>query len=81
MTRRRFTGKEVVKALVEMGYMPVDRTGSHCKLRYVHPETDEVRNVTVPMGGEIDIGTLQSIADQCDANDFDKWCAWIDDVL
>jgi predicted RNA binding protein YcfA (HicA-like mRNA interferase family) len=29
-----------------MGYVPVDRTGSHLKLRYVHPETDETRTVS-----------------------------------
>jgi hypothetical protein len=38
-----------------MGYRPVDRAGSHLKLRYVHPETGEVRNVTIPMGKEISL--------------------------
>jgi len=28
-------------------------------------------------GHEIPTGTLQSIADQCGANDFHAWCAWI----
>lgn len=27
---------------------------------------------------EIPIGTLQSIADQCGADDFHAWCEWID---
>ena len=40
----------LVNALTEMGYQPVNRAGSHLKLRYVHPETSEVRNVTIPMG-------------------------------
>lgn len=62
-----------------MGYTPVDRTGSHLKLRYVHPETDEVRNVTVPIGHEISGNTLRKIADQCGADDFHSWCEWIDD--
>lgn len=81
MTRRTFTGREVVKALTERGYQPVDRTGSHLKLRYVHPETGEVRNVTVPIHGEIDTGTLRSIATQRGAEEFDAWCDWIDDLL
>jgi predicted RNA binding protein YcfA (HicA-like mRNA interferase family) len=81
MARRRFTGREVAKVLTDMGYQPVDRTGSHLKLRYVHPETGEVRNVTVPMGGEIHTDTLRSIADQCGADDFDAWCEWIETHL
>lgn len=79
MTRRQFTAEEVVKVLTQMRYQPVDRTGSHLKLRYVHPETGEVRNVSVPMGGELRIGTLRKIADQCGANDFDAFCEWVDD--
>jgi predicted RNA binding protein YcfA (HicA-like mRNA interferase family) len=81
MARRRFTGREVAKVLTDMGYQPVDRTGSHLKLRYVHPETGEVRNVTVLMGGEIHTDTLRSIADQCGADDFDAWCEWIETHL
>lgn len=63
-----------------MGYVPVDRTGSHVKLRYLHPETGEIRNVTVPMGGEIRTGTLRSIAEQCGAKDFGSWCEWIEEL-
>lgn len=74
-----FTGREVASVLTDMGYVPTDRTGSHLKLRYVHPETGEVRNVTVPLGGEIRTGTLRNIAVQCGADDFDAWCRWIDD--
>lgn len=62
-----------------MNYLPVDRTGSHLKLRYVHPKTGEVRNVSVPLGHEISGDTLRNIADQCDANDFRSWCRWIDE--
>jgi len=29
-------------------------------------------------GQEIITGTLQSIAEQCGANDVDAWCRWID---
>nr|WP_276274181.1 type II toxin-antitoxin system HicA family toxin [Halomicroarcula sp. GDY20] len=64
-----------------MGYQPVDRAGSHLKLRYVHPETGEIRNVTIPLGKEVSGDTLRNIADQCGANDFQSWCAWIDELL
>jgi predicted RNA binding protein YcfA (HicA-like mRNA interferase family) len=50
VVRTRFSGREIAGVLTDMGYTPVDRTGSHLKLRYVHPETGEVRNVTVPLG-------------------------------
>jgi hypothetical protein len=53
-----------------MGYQPVDRAGSHLKLRYVHPET-----------GEISGDTLRNIATQFGADDFQSWCDWIDDLL
>ena len=41
-------------------------------MRYESPDTDEVRIVSVPMVSEDEIptGTLQSIADQCGAEDF-----------
>lgn len=78
MVRRQFTGDEVASVLIDKKYYPVDRTGSHLKLRYEHPQTGEVRNVTVPLGGEISIGTLRNIARQCGANDFEAFCKWID---
>ncbi|WP_435068879.1 type II toxin-antitoxin system HicA family toxin [Haloplanus sp. C73] len=79
MARTRFTGREIVSVLTDMGYRPVDRTGSHLKLRYVHPKTGETRNVTVPLGHEISGDTLRSIANQCGADDFHAWCAWVDE--
>lgn len=78
MTRRRFSGEAVAAVLIDNGYYPVDRTGSHLKLRYENPQTGEIRNVTVPMHEEISTGTLRKIADQCGALDFDEFCAWID---
>ena len=76
-----YSSRELVNALTEMGYQPVDRAGSHLKLRYVHPETGDVRTVTIPMGREISGDTLRNIATQCGANDFQRWCDWIDDIL
>lgn len=78
MTRRGFTGQEVASVLIDHGYYPVDRTGSHLKLRYEHPETGEVRNVTVPIHGELATGTLRSIAAQCGAHDLEAFREWID---
>jgi len=75
-----YSARELVAALTEMGYQPVARAGSHLKLRYIHPETGEVRNVTIPMGNEISGDTLRNIADQCGANDFQAWCDWIDEL-
>jgi predicted RNA binding protein YcfA (HicA-like mRNA interferase family) len=80
MARADFSGREIVKVLRNNRFKPVDRTGSHVKLRYEHPGTDEVRIVTVPMkdGDKISRDTYRSIADQCGANDFESWCDWID---
>lgn len=73
-----FAGRDVVKVLRCHDYRIVGRSGSHVQMRYSHPETDEVRNVTVPQYDRIDVSILQSIADQCGAEDFEKWCGWID---
>lgn len=81
MARRRFSGREVLKALRAYRYEPVGRTGSHVQLRYEHPDTGEVRTVTVPMYDEISTDILQKIADQCGADDFDAWCDWIEAPL
>ena len=81
MVRTTFSGREVASVLTSHGYRPVDRTGSHLKLRWESPHSDEVRVVTVPMHGDIPTGTLQSIADQCGAKDFRAWCRWIDETL
>lgn len=81
MVRTNFSGREIVSVLHEFGYERVGRVGSHLKMRYESPDTDEVRVVTVPMASEDEIptGTLHSIADQCGAEDFHAWCAWIDE--
>lgn len=74
-----FSGREIVQVLHRHGFDIVDRTGSHVQLRRVDPNTGSVRNVTVPQYDRIDIDILQNIADQSGANDFHKWCHWIDD--
>jgi predicted RNA binding protein YcfA (HicA-like mRNA interferase family) len=80
MVTRDFSGREVASVLQSFGYDIVDRTGSHVKLRYEHPRNpDDVRVVTVPMHDRIRTGTLQSIAEQCEADDFRSWCEWINE--
>mgnify|MGYP000283048035 FL=1 len=79
MVRTTFSGREIISVLRSFGYVPVSWSGSHVRLRYENPDTGEVRNVDVPMHDEVKIGTLRSIADQCDAEDFQEWCRWIDD--
>jgi len=81
MVRTSFSGREIAKVLTDHGFRRTGRTGSHLKLRYEHPDTDEVRVVTVPMvpADKIPTGTLQSIAEQSGADDFHAWCRWIDE--
>lgn len=79
MVRTTFTGQEIVSVLTGFGHFPKSHRGIHVRLRYEHPETDEVRNDDVPLHDEVAIGTLKSIADQCGANGFYEWCQWIDE--
>jgi predicted RNA binding protein YcfA (HicA-like mRNA interferase family) len=78
MPTRDFSGRDIVSVLTDFGYVPTGRTGSHVQLRYEHPETGEIRTVTVPMHDRISLDTLQHIASQCGATEFDAWCRWID---
>jgi predicted RNA binding protein YcfA (HicA-like mRNA interferase family) len=69
VSRGTYSGKDVIKALQKWRFKRVDQTGSHVKLRYVHPE-GEKRTVIVPLHDELDTGTLKSIAEQAGANEF-----------
>ena len=74
-----FSGRDVLRVLLDNSYRYQDQTGDHVQLKYVHPTNpDDVRNVTVPLHDRIAVGTLRTIADQCGANDFEAWCRWID---
>ena len=81
MVKTSFSGREIAKVLSDHGFEPVSRAGSHLKLRWESPDTEEVRIVTIPMKGsdEIPRGTMESIAEQSGANDFREWCRWIDE--
>ena len=69
MSRGTYSGEDVIKALQKWRFKRVDQTGSHVKLRYVHPD-GEKRTVIVPLHDELDTGTLKSIAEQAGANEF-----------
>ena len=80
MGRRTFSGREVVRVLVNAGGFEWRRTtGDHAQLYYEHPENeDDRRYVTVPLHDELKTGTLRSIADNAGAEDFEAFCEWID---
>lgn len=80
MARRTFSGREVVKVLVNAGGFEWRRTtGDHAQLYYEHPtnKTDR-RQVTVPLHDELKTGTLRNIADSAGAQEFDAFCDWLD---
>lgn len=53
------SGRDVIKALVKLGFKPVRQRGSHVFLR--HPDG---RRTVVPMHDEINKTTLMEIIDQ-----------------
>jgi len=81
VSRRTYSGEELVKALGKWRYTPVDREGSHIKLQFTDANTGEVRIVTVPMHDELATGTLRKIADQCGAEDFQTFLNAIEDLI
>jgi len=81
VSTRDFSGDDVISVLCNVGPFHTEKvTGSHAKLRCDPPahHNTEPRVVTVPRDDRIRIGTLQSIADQAGALDFEEFCAWID---
>lgn len=80
MSRRTFSGMEVLKVLVNAGGFEWRRTtGDHAQLYYEHPTNeDDRRRVTVPLHEELRPGTLRRIADDAGANDFEAFCEWVD---
>lgn len=81
MARRPYSGEEIAKALRKWNFQPVDRKGSHLKLRYVDPNTSEKRMVSVPMHDELATGTLRKIAEQAGADDFQAFLDAIEDLV
>ena len=81
MARGTYSGEEVVNALRKWRFRRVDQTGSHVKLRYRYPDTSEKRTVIVPLHDELATGTLESIAEQAGANDFQAFLDAIDELV
>ena len=83
MVTRDFSGEDIYKVLVNVGgFQHVRTTGDHLVLRWEPPESHEstdIRVVTVPAHDSISIGTLDDIADDSSAEDFDAFCEWIDE--
>jgi len=78
-----YTSEQIVDVLDEMGFHLARRNGSHAIFKYKHPEDDdEKRTVVVPLHKDpIATGTLREISKQAGANDFKKFCDWVDGVL
>ncbi|ERH12899.1 MAG: YcfA-like protein, partial [halophilic archaeon J07HB67] len=76
-------GREVAKVLINAwGYTRNGGEGSHLKLRWEDPNTGEVRTTVVPVTHDpVRKGTLQSIADDCGAEDFRRFCEELDRCL
>lgn len=81
MSRGTYSGEEIIKVLYEHGFLKVNQSGSHVKLKYTHPKTGEKRTVIVPDDDELNIGTLRNIADQVGAKDFQSFLDWVDSTL
>lgn len=81
MARSTYSGKEIVTALEKWDFVRVDQTGSHVKMRYIHPETGEKRTVMVPLHDEIATGTLKSIGEQAGAKDFRRFLDAIEELV
>lgn len=81
MSHSPFSGREVVKVMVNSGIFEWERTrGDHAILRWEPPEDhdSEARTVPVPLHDELDEGTLREIADQAGAKEYQEFKAWID---
>lgn len=81
MGTRDFSGEDVYKVLVNVGgFRHVRTTGDHVILRWDPPAShdSDTRIVSVPLHDTVSIGTLRDIADDAGAENFDRFCMWID---
>jgi predicted RNA binding protein YcfA (HicA-like mRNA interferase family) len=79
--RRTYSGEAIISALRKWRFQCVGQSGSHVKLRFKDRNTGEVRTVIVPLHDELATGTLQSIAAQAGADDFQESLDALDDLL
>jgi predicted RNA binding protein YcfA (HicA-like mRNA interferase family) len=81
MVTRDFSGEDIYKVLVNVGgFRHVRTTGDHLILRWDPPNSHDTdpRIVSVPLHDSVSIGTLRDIADDAGAENFERFCAWID---
>lgn len=81
--RTQFSGREVAKVLINVwGYERTGGRGSHVKLRWQDENTGEVRTTVVPVTADpVPKGTLRTIADDCGAKSFERFCEELDRCL
>ena len=53
------SGREIIKALVKIGFIPVRQKGSHVFLRHI-----DGRRTVVPLHDEVNMSTLMDIVEQ-----------------
>ena len=79
MVTRDFSGWDIVTVLGNKGNFRWDRTaGDHAVMKWEHPDGVEKRTVSVPLHDSVSIGTLNDIAEDAGAKDFEEFCRWID---
>ncbi|WP_436344499.1 type II toxin-antitoxin system HicA family toxin [Natronorubrum sp. FCH18a] len=81
MTRRTYSGDDVMKVLVNHGPFYVDRVnGDHFILRWEPPDDhdSDARTVPVPRHDEVSVGTLRDIGEQAGMKDFQRFLDWLD---
>jgi len=61
MSRPDLSGKDIIKVLTKFNYTKVRQKGSHVVLKYRHPDTEEIRTVTVPLHDSLKTGTLTAL--------------------
>jgi predicted RNA binding protein YcfA (HicA-like mRNA interferase family) len=81
MVTRDVSAEDVYRVLVNVGNFEHVRTsGSHVIVEWTPPDDHDSppRRVTVPLHDRLDLGTLQSFAQQAGAEEFDAFCGWVD---
>lgn len=59
---KRYTSKQILKALTKLGFVQITQKGSHLKVRGIRD--GKLQTAIIPMHREIAIGTLSSILRQ-----------------
>jgi predicted RNA binding protein YcfA (HicA-like mRNA interferase family) len=81
VSRRTYSGQDIIKALEKWRFQKVSQRGSHVKLKFKDKNTGEVRTVIVPLHDELATGTLKDIAEQAGAHDFQEFLDAIEDLV